>query len=762
MPSDRVSQPRRLRVEALEHREVPAAVAAVLTTGVDNDNYLTTRPTDWNGTDDLLSLREAIRMVNQGAASVIDFDGRTVQIGTTVDPTGELGNITKAVTVRGGTLDGNGLRGGLSLTAGGTVRDMTVVRVENDIALGTAGKVLIENNFFGTDATGTPGLGNEAGVSVGGNSGTFRNNVVTTTGGPGLSIGGSYNKVVGNKIGVAPDGVTVLGIGGSGISMGNRSPDGSTAVRYGNVIGGPTEADRNIIVGFDEAGVFLSFSTQSTRVVGNYIGLTAAGTVPAGGSDGDGIFMEGTAKDSIIGGPGGNRNWITGVNRGVRLTFGNTLTNNVIGLQTDGTAPLLDKNDVGVVIAGNDNAVGAAGAGNRNIISGNAGAGILAGAGSNKIQNNWIGLDLTGKAGTAAAAGAGNGGAGIELRVASRTTVGGGPGAGNAIAGNEGPGVWITGEFARLNQVRGNTIGLDAGGTPVTLALGDRGNRGGGVLIDNKATENSVGVSGGRANVISGNTGAGVRISGTATTGNAVLANRIGTDLAGTQTGLGNGVGVVVETSANDNRIGDGTGAGRNVISGNVGDGVQINGADETRVRSNYIGTTAAGTGALGNGGDGIHIGGGSGESLVKNTVAFNTGFGIRADAGTANTFDANAIYTNTAGGISLAAGANAAIGRPTIQRAIRTSSRVTVEGLAATRPGQALTVQLFGSPAARADGTGEGTRYLGQVRVTTGADGAFRAVFSVGVPVGFRVLTITITDADGNTSEFSPPALEA
>ncbi len=40
------SPPRRLHVESLEHREVPA----VLTTGVDNDNYLQSRPTDWDGT----------------------------------------------------------------------------------------------------------------------------------------------------------------------------------------------------------------------------------------------------------------------------------------------------------------------------------------------------------------------------------------------------------------------------------------------------------------------------------------------------------------------------------------------------------------------------------------------------------------------------------------------------------------------------------------------------------------------------------------
>ena len=181
-----VRPPRRLRVESLEHREVPA----VLTTGVDNDNYTSAQPTDWNGTDDLLSLREAIRMVNKGADTVIDFDGLTVTIGTEVNATGDLPDLTRAATVRDGRLDGNGLAGGLTLSAGGTVRNMTIVRVDG-VALTVGGTgAVVENNIIGTDANNTVGLGNGLGILIRGSDGSYRGNVISANTDGGVTIAG--------------------------------------------------------------------------------------------------------------------------------------------------------------------------------------------------------------------------------------------------------------------------------------------------------------------------------------------------------------------------------------------------------------------------------------------------------------------------------------------------------------------------------------------------------------------------------------------
>jgi len=57
-----------------------------------------------------------------------------------------------------------------------------------------------------------------------------------------------------------------------------------------------------------------------------------------------------------------------------------------------------------------------------------------------------------------------------------------------------------------------------------------------------------------------------------------------------------------------DNDIGDTNPEARNVISGNLQDGVVINGAVNNRIRGNYIGLSASGVSDLGNGAHGIEI----------------------------------------------------------------------------------------------------------------------------------------------------------
>ena len=132
---------------------------------------------------------------------------------------------------------------------------------------------------------------------------------------------------------------------------------------------------------------------------------------------------------------------------------------NVIGLQADGTVPAAHRNTAGIVVGLGRAVIGKPGY--RNIIAGIDGPGIQVTGTPTRIQSNWIGLGLSGKAA------AGNTGAGIEL-LGSGNLVGG-AGAGNVIAGNDGPGVWIHGDNADRNIVRNNTIGLNASGAVVTL-----------------------------------------------------------------------------------------------------------------------------------------------------------------------------------------------------------------------------------------------------------------------------------------------------
>src|SRR6185295_8261477 len=66
--------------------------------------------------------------------------------------------------------------------------------------------------------------------------------------------------------------------------------------------------------------------------------------------------------------------------------------------------------------------------------------------------------------------------------------------------------------------------------------------------------------------------------------------------------------GISIAFNSNQNAIGGGVAAAMNVISGNAGDGINISGATDTRIVGNYLGTDATGTGARGNGGRGLYV----------------------------------------------------------------------------------------------------------------------------------------------------------
>src|SRR5262249_35562497 len=134
-----------------------------------------------------------------------------------------------------------------------------------------------------------------------------------------------------------------------------------------------------------------------------------------------------------------------------------------------------------------------------------------------------------------------------------------------------------------------------------------------GVLVQLGAVNTRIGTDGNgvadaaERNVISGNSGFGITISGTATGNTIVAGNYIGTNSAGTAAIGNNGCPVGVY-NAPDTRVGtDGNGvaddAERNVMSGNLYELlVEGVGADRTVIAGNYIGTNAAGDTRLPNG----------------------------------------------------------------------------------------------------------------------------------------------------------------
>jgi hypothetical protein len=89
--------------------------------------------------------------------------------------------------------------------------------------------------------------------------------------------------------------------------------------------------------------------------------------------------------------------------------------------------------------------------------------------------------------------------------------------------------------------------------------------------------------------------------------GNLIAGNFIGTDVSGTL-GLGNietGIYVNIE---NKSLIGGTNAEARNLIAGNLGDGIQIFGSSDVLVQGNLVGTSRGLAPDIGNGGDGIFI----------------------------------------------------------------------------------------------------------------------------------------------------------
>src|SRR5205085_10942995 len=109
------------------------------------------------------------------------------------------------------------------------------------------------------------------------------------------------------------------------------------------------------------------------------------------------------------------------------------------------------------------------------------------------------------------------------------------------------------------------------------------------------------GTVGGVINLISGNMGAQVLIDGS--NNNAVTGNAIGTDVTGTVGFEGGGDGVRLQNGANGNLIGSTVSGVFNIISGNPGNGITITGqgTDNNLLLSNAIGTSASGLAAVAN-----------------------------------------------------------------------------------------------------------------------------------------------------------------
>ena len=212
-------------------------------------------------------------------------------------------------------------------------------------------------------------------------------------------------------------------------------------------------------------------------------------------------------------------------------------------------------------------------------------------------------------------------------------------------------GLVINNRFDEIS-VAANNVTI-AGNFIGTDASGTVGKRGTiGIVAQSTASNLTVGgPAAADRNLISGHVFYGVQLQAPSTTGHLIQGNYIGTDITGT---------LSLDTPTNlQLGLADmgGVSVLDNLISGNTGGGVHT--IDGITLRGNLIGTKRDGTSALPNGygvllqGAGSTVGGSAAGQ--PNIIAFNTGNGVNVNyTSFGNRISQNSIYSNTALGITL------------------------------------------------------------------------------------------------------------
>ncbi|MEM7312124.1 MAG: DUF4347 domain-containing protein, partial [Planctomycetota bacterium] len=393
------------------------------------------------------------------------------------------------------------------------------------------------------------------------------------------------------------------------------------------------------------------------------------------------------------------------------------------------------------------------------------------------IYGNYIGVEVDG------VTAAGNALNGILLMGSGNTIGTNGDGMDDAfernVIGDNDHGILISGVGATSNVIAGNYIGVGADGSTVL------GHTYHGIQVFTGAANNTIGGStAAHANVISGQQVNAIHISGADAHGTIVQGNLIGTSADGLNE-IGNaGDGININAGADNTSIVD------NLIAGSGSVGVEINGDSAgTTIQGNIIGTDAAGTQNWGSGRSGIELAGGANNTTVGGSLAgegnvvalsgqssTSPGISVEGSSTIDNTIRGNSVFENTGEGIDLSDAAPDGLdGNDVGDSDTGGNTRLNVADLvAADVDGTDLhfildttslvsgsyTVDFYANDIATIDVEAE--RYLGSVSNVASGLAAYDAMLSgVTLAVGESV-TITVTDATGNTSELSTPTVVA
>jgi CSLREA domain-containing protein/uncharacterized repeat protein (TIGR01451 family) len=523
------------------------------------------------------------------------------------------------------------------------------------IGLDGTDQATINGNWLGLDAAGnaqTRASATDQRVGL-----AMINSAQATVGGPGrdknvisgndhglvaMDAGSRNSLILGNYVGTTTDGL-------------GRRPNIHEGILLTEPVGTSDRGTRefmvagNVVLGDGENGLGIDLlSATQTTVIGNFVGLNAAGQAesPTGeplGHD-TGIYVH-DSPDTAIGGTGtAEYNLVAGNVLGIEVngaSHRSQVLGNRVGTDYDG-ANLLpgsgNANGIAIVADAGSEAprdVKVA----ENTVGGSSALGmyITGGVQNATVTANRFGTDVDGKKGLANRIGFGAGYTVNGTGAPGSLTFG----PDNVVAGNTTDGLQMFGGKAAV--VRGNRIGVSADTKPL-------GNGSAGINVGGDDVEVT-------ANTVSANA-QGVAIGQTADH-TSIYGNVIGAAPNGDTSPLdfGNrGAGVLV--AGFESRIGGSERDAGNVISGNAR-GVQVHlDAHDTTIRQNHIGVDTTGSKPIPNG-IGITLQGGTGTIVggtlgidSRNLIASNEDAGIRLNGAEKTTVIGNYITGNDGPGV--------------------------------------------------------------------------------------------------------------
>lgn len=255
---------------------------------------------DTAGERNLISGNSSLGIVIAGAGTADNVVSGNF-IGVDASGAAALANAGNGVIIGGGAT---------ANTVGGTVAGegnlisgnaLTGVRIGGS---GTSNNLVV-GNLIGTDVTGTAAIPNATGgaptlaavqiasgasANVIGGSLPAAANLISGNAGDGVAVigGASGNAILGNLVGVDGSGAVALPNGRHGVIVWSDPQNPVDAPN--NTIGGLGGGEGNVIAGHPQKGVAIDNVGDGNRVLGNFIGTDATGTLDLGNGFGGGSF----------------------------------------------------------------------------------------------------------------------------------------------------------------------------------------------------------------------------------------------------------------------------------------------------------------------------------------------------------------------------------------------------------------------------------------------------------------------------------------